>query len=431
MYAVPHSFGRTRLGSPIRYIDGKAARYNSSHLTKSQWSSARQGINSNYHVHCVEGKYFVFYLRPIDSSSDPVGAKITIRPEGSKDEVPSCDCREYRLTDEACRHIFWLLDNILDYTSEPTDDPDGSFALRKDGHALSTHLGPYRQIQSLNLAMFSRREGWEHSSERSSRRDRGGLREERWPIEAQTRDLIRHLDQASEYSASQYSDEYLSGSPSLSGAVYRLATSNPEFFADLRKEASVESCTRSYLKRLERRIDGTFARWINYTKTGQPRLGYDDEMTDPNDGFGAPNVPWVASRLREFELEIERELYRRDPLPAEHRARAFRILLKMFENVASFHDLNVDDFHYRPQNVVTYNETERELNIYTRLIRRPSIRQDNDFFAISLMRRIADAGVSSLPTLLSYREMIHDSASRGYAEEFDALLYDIQNAQGR
>ncbi|KAF3906436.1 hypothetical protein ABW20_dc0105501 [Dactylellina cionopaga] len=410
--------GRGRQGSPIRFLQGRAANYNSQFLTRDQWRLARDGIQSKYHVTCKEGKHFSFNLIP-DSLSrhespsldQPPKAKVLIGPEGSKYEYPSCTCATFIDTQRACRHIFWVLDNVLIYDAEEPDN-EGSLSLRKDGHCLRSHTGPYYQLKSTGLADIAHSNGWIFS----------GVGE--WGVPAQTKDMLRHFDQSTSYQSSHYSDDYLTHATSLPGAVYRLAISKPQFFADLRQEAPVDPCTKSYFRTLSQKIDYTFQRWINYTKTGKPRLDHKNYDTHPDDDR-APNVVWISSKLREYVYDIEIALYQRQPLSFENECRAFGLLLKMFQAVSDM-DVDAPQVHYRPRHIQVFDETLREQNLYTNLIRTYS--PDYKNFAISAMRRIPSAGRDHLQTLMEYWPTIQATASREYIAEFEALCRDIEDS---
>ncbi|KAF3318288.1 hypothetical protein TWF173_007713 [Orbilia oligospora] len=368
--------GRSRRDSPVKYIRGQAGIYNNSNrMTKQQWAWAEDGIQqSNYSVNCKEGsRYYTFKLNaypPQDGYAlGRFEAKVCIGPEGSKHEYPTCTCRDYVEAQRACRHIFYILDNVLSYENQELEDIKGTMPLRIDGHCLRSHT-----------------------------------------------------DQSTDYSASHYSDEYLSTSPSLAGAVYRLAISNPEFLADLRKEAPVDPCSKSYFRLLDQQIDYAFRRWINYTKTGCPRLNYRDDDTHP-DNLGTPNVPWIAGRLQRFVYDIEMATVERSEMSYENYHRAFGLLIKMLESVIDM-DLDASELDYRPR-VEMASGTGMERNLFTRLIGHYSPGHSN--FAISVMRRISHAGQPFLPRLLDCRQVIHEKASREFADEFETLLQEIQS----
>ncbi|EPS42695.1 hypothetical protein H072_3293 [Dactylellina haptotyla CBS 200.50] len=414
--ASSSSIGRGRQSSPIRILQGRAANYNNKWLTKDQWAWAKDGIKSMYHVTCKEGNHFSFNLVPAyrqeDHFLEPQKSKVWIGPEGSKYEYPTCTCPAFVDSQRACRHIFWVLDNLLNYRDEETDGPDRSLPLRYDGHGLRSHTAPYYQIRAAGLAELAHANDWVFSGSGD------------WGKPAQTRDMLQHLDGVVDYPSSQYTDDYLSTSPSLRGAVYRLAISKPRFFADLREEPAIDPSTKSYFRRLGRQIDDTFRRWINYTKTGQPRLDYRDDDTHP-DNITAPNVVWVSNRLRRYVYDIENAIWQREELSEDTQLRAFGLLMTMLDTVIEM-DLEIPDIHYRPRHVEVFGETAREGNLFTRLIRTYS--EDYNHFAISAMRRIPRAGKDYLPRLVSYRQTIHQSASEQFANEFDTLIYDIERS---
>ncbi|KAF3919441.1 hypothetical protein ABW21_db0209319 [Orbilia brochopaga] len=404
---------RSRQGSPIKYLVGRAATYSSEHLTREQWTWARNGIDSDYLVNCEEGEYFIFNLippvHPDDTRREPPKVTVSLGPEGSRFEYPSCTCVDFQETNQACRHIFWVLDNTLTYHDLGLENLDGSLSLRRDGHCFRSHTDPYRQIKSVGLGRIADRHNWVFSGPNQ------------WSVTAQAQDIVRHFDHPT--SSSLYSDDYLSTTSSLSGAIYRLAISKPQFLADLRQEASIDNCTKSYFKSLERRVDNAFKRWINYTKRGHPRLDYRDDDTRSN-GFRAPNVAWISNELREIIYQIEVALYQRVPVSEDNQCRAFKLLVQILEAVLDM-DVNTTELRYRPGGIPVYEETEIEGNLYTRLIRHYS---GNKNFAISAMRRIPNAGVTFLDKLLGYHQKIQNSASREYAEEFDTLCREIQDA---
>ncbi|KAK6350864.1 hypothetical protein TWF718_004046 [Orbilia javanica] len=415
MYSSSASTGRSRRDSPIKYIEGKAGIYNNStRMTRQQWSWAEVGIKSSYSVSCKEGRHFTFNLNaPSEDGYDPgpFEGKVTIRAEGTRYEDPiTCTCKDYIEAQRACCHIFHILDNVLSYKEEEElEDNRGTMPLRLDGHCLRSDTAPYYQLKSRGLFQIAQSNGWRFSGPGE------------WSIQDQTRDMLRHMDQSTDYATSHYSDEHLSRSPSIAGAVYRLAISNPEFFADLRKEAPVDPCTKSYFRHLDQRINYAFRRWINYTKTGLPRLGYQDDDTDP-ENHGTPNVPWVAGRLQKFAYDIEMAIVERREMSYQNQCRAFRLLMGMLESVIDM-DLDVRERNDR-QHLEAMGGTGIEWNLFTRLIGQHSPNHPN--FAISVMRRIPYAGQPYLQELLNCRQVIHENASREFAEEFDILLGEIQ-----
>ncbi|KAK6361895.1 hypothetical protein TWF730_005604 [Orbilia blumenaviensis] len=348
--------------------------------------------------------------RPDGLVLDPPKAKVSIGPEGSKYEYPTCTCSDFIEAQRACRHIFYVLDNVLNYKDEELEDDEGTLSLRYDGHCLRSHTAPYHQLKSTGLAYAAQSHGWTFSGPGE------------WAIADQARDMIRHFDSATDYPSSHYSDEYLSVSSSLAGAVYRLAIAKPEFFADLRQEAPVESCTKSYFRDLDRQVDYTFRRWINYTKTGCPRLDYRDNDTHP-DNLTAPNVVWISNTLRKFVYNIETTLYERQEMTYENRCRAFELLLKMLETVIQM-DLDAQELDYRPRAEMV-GGTGAERNLFTRLIGNYS--PDYPNFAIKVMRTIPEAGRQYIERLFNCRWAIQEKASKEFASEFDKLCREVQN----
>ncbi|KAK6521412.1 hypothetical protein TWF506_001630 [Arthrobotrys conoides] len=408
--------GRSRRNSPVKYIRGQAGIYNSSNrMTKQQWAWAEDGIQqSNYSVSCKEGRYFTFKLNAYPTQDGyalgQFEAKVSIGPEGSKYDVPKCTCRDYIEAQRACRHIFYILDKVLSYEDQDLEDIEGTMPLRFDGHCLPSPTGPYYQLKSRGLVNIAQAHRWAFSGPGE------------WSISDQTKDMLRHMDQSTDYATSHYSDEYLSTSPSLAGTVYRLAISKPEFFANLRQEAPVDPCSKSYFKLVDQQIDYAFRRWINYTKTGCPRLSYRDDDTHP-DNLGTPNVPWVAGRLEKLAYDIELAIAERRGMSYDNYCRAFRLLLKMLESVIDM-DLDALELDYRPR-VEMAGGTGMERNLFTRLIGHHY--PDRSNFVISIMRRMPHAGQPFLQRLLDCRQVIHEKASREFTEEFEILLREIQN----
>ncbi|RVD88258.1 uncharacterized protein DFL_002449 [Arthrobotrys flagrans] len=360
-------------------------------MTRQQWAWAEEGIHSNYSVNCKEGRHFTFNLNTYPPQDGyvlgPFEAKVSIGPEGSKYEYPTCTCRDYIEAQRACRHIFYILDNVLSYKDEELEDIKGTMPLRIDGHCLRSHTAPYYQLKSRGLALIAQSHNWTFSGP------------EEWSVPDQTRDMLRHMDQSTDYTTSHYSDEYLSTSPSLA-----------------------DPCTKSYFRLLDQQIDYAFQRWINYTKTGCPRLSYRDDDTHP-DNLGTPNVPWIAGRLQKFAYDIEMAIVERSEMSYENYCRAFRLLLKMLESVIDM-DLDALELDYRPR-VEMVSGTGMERNLFTRLIGHHS--PDRPNFAISVMRRIPHVGQAYLQQLLGCRQVIHEKASREFTEEFETLLREIQN----
>lgn len=420
----PSPSGR-RPSSPLRIIEGTfGIRYNNRHLPKHTWEVAKVGImdfRDAYGVECRQSKSsgsYEFIL--VDKHSGSTGPKIVIGPGDSRNEHPSCNCGEAKEY-EACKHMFWLFDNLLEYEVQGSEYDPRSLALRHDGHALPSHLGPFMYIANKGLSAIVReRPSWSFVEKRRTRRE---LTPTPWLLNDQINDLLASYE-PSGYTTTSISNEDYERSPSLSGAIYRIALSNPGFLANLRKERSIDASTRSHFRRIEKGITRAFERWVTYTRTGNPNPYSAGDYSDPAD-TGAPNVTWLSQKLRSYVDRIEDTLRQRQGLSPENRAEAFRLLKIMLEEVVNF-DIDSSQHNYRPRDIAIYDEGDLQRNLFTNLIGQPPYGRDS-FFAVSVMANIPDAGVYYLNDIRNIMLNVESRAPLDFQNALKSLYNRVRD----
>ena len=339
---------------PTEIVQGRVCQYDNRYLVQEIWTNALNGLAAPFKLEfCKDMRQDRYYSFRILASQDVsttideqtnagTGFGVRIGDQYSDYIHPHCSC--YGDKDAAimfpCKHIFWLFNQLFDYTDELRYSTTQTLSLRANGSALENNT-PFEEIEAVGLDHIAAQRQWrietsdETYSENISVEDRRrAFNFERWPLQEQVQDLLAYYSE----SEGVLNLEALSQSSTLSGTIFRIVLRNPELFADLREEATLEGCTIAYFNRIDREVTIILRRFVTYVTRGLPN----GPSADPvllDDENGAPTVSWCAGALLRRVQIIDLEVRRRGDIGPMARDRAFELLLRIIFEVV---DLNID-----------------------------------------------------------------------------------------
>ena len=303
----------------------------------------------------------------------------------------SCSCRND--DGEPCRHLLWLLDQIV---NQSLYEEDISKPLRMNAAGYAEEIGdPFQNISKYHLDVLA--EGLHsHLVTPDSEYDNEP-------------DAFR-AQEAREMISSVYGTEPKEFRPDMSDhvslgkniikrhdleqTVFRMLLDNHHFFHYFRSLSNPQDLIKDPFNKLTQRID---------------RVLRDlDSKAPPTDAESPRDVPWAASHVLGCIRRMRHEIYTRDrPLTAREALSAARSLIHILDSVIS---------HNRDQGPTSVPRIER--NLYLRLIGD----RDQDF-VLSVLNLIPEAASQFLHNLEALLDRIETyGAPAGYVQRFRAML---------
>ncbi|KAI9826460.1 MAG: hypothetical protein M1819_007353 [Sarea resinae] len=325
-------------------------------LSPLTWKRAVRGIRQynrgDFDVSwCArKGDWYAFQL----SEDYRVAVRIG-KPDGQERSV-QCSCNEYKSLGNAgaCKHIFWLLDQLQ---PEPPSASQVSLALKKDG---STQQGPvpYDHISTVGLESIAEDLGWALQSGDnatvSGRKDA-------------VRDMLSVFDPRvapEDYQAELYNsipatglageDLYVEGD--LIATIFRMAVDDNVFFRHFRKVVNPDLCARTYFAKKRAEADRALDALDEYVADG------------PVAGQPPSDVLWCAESLRRIVGSIHANLDSRAPLGAATKEFASKALLWILWEVCERNEDAYEDIEWSRN--APPGETLEHRNLYLQLVHR-------------------------------------------------------------
>ncbi|KAH0566123.1 hypothetical protein GP486_000484 [Trichoglossum hirsutum] len=424
--------------TPSSFKQGRAGKYDNRRLSGDSWQRLKEGLSGRFTIEsCSEiappqpKTYYAFQIIP--HTSQPGASKVAedsnvvirIGAPDSQYRTPTCSCQDFEDRGTACKHVFWLLDQILDYSQ--ADRIGETLPSGDDGCALR-HSTPYDQIQKRTLASIAR----EHHAPFRRRSDTEASTPDDEFIsrrKEQVRDILStfHLKTLPEYSIvaqqeplerSQSLQPFSDPRP-LEGIIFSLAVCDESIFTALRRAVPPDYCASVFLDKTLAEALETLGRLDSYTANGSTQ----DSV--------ACDVVWCANKLKELVNRIRHDLESRAPIGQAIKAKAFRLLVKMLEEVTNRNrDVYVNITWVRE---APSDETAVDRNLYQRLIGNPvkasrtelqPQEKDKGNFVIDALRDLSDAGRDDSHRI---QQILHTIEENGAPQNFIAELKRLKD----
>ncbi|KAL1994613.1 hypothetical protein VTN49DRAFT_2083 [Thermomyces lanuginosus] len=323
-----------------------------------------------------------------------------------------CSCSEFETRpDMACRHIFWLADQLYDSLTPQTPPP--GLPLTKEG--FSPNLPHVEDLLRNGLEELAERLEWPYLSEPNRPRSRGMSREDK------VRDIISAFKDTLpeefrpdlvERSNQPRTPEQCVVQGDLEATLFRLAVHDDNVYRSLRKAMPAGACAAIYFDKIRKRCRRILAQFDEYCRTG----------TLPP-GVPSMEARQVAEALRRCVKQIEVNLDMRNSHGTEDAAET---LVSLLLDIAA---RNIDAFagsHWRaPQP----GEDEDDNNLYEQLIGQAN--ETDGFFILDALDKVPPSVLSEyVPSLVDALSKIEvNRAPAPYIIKLKNLINDVQTGQ--
>ncbi|KAF5012685.1 hypothetical protein F66182_15245, partial [Fusarium sp. NRRL 66182] len=293
--------------------------------------------------------------------------RIQIRNEGA-----DCTCSEYgNRPDIACRHIFWLVDQVYDSISPHT--PPLRLPLSKDG--FSPTLPPLHTLLQGRLESLANDLEWPFIPENGptaaasgGETIAGGLSRQE-----QVRDIMSAFNK--ETIPEDFRRDLVESSATLNprtpeqcvvqgdfeATIFRLAVHDDNVYNSIRKAMPAGACAAIYFDKVHQKSRNLLTQFDEYRRTGRlpPTSSSSNERALPS----LDNVSEVARELRRHVAQIRNNLAVRIPYGTKGAAEA---LITLLQEVSA---RNIDAFENNTWGrVAPPGEDDDDRNLYEQLI---------------------------------------------------------------
>jgi hypothetical protein len=375
----PHDF------QPTATVSSRVRTYDNRFLPETLWTRAQRGLKEDYDISArikpasrkteplFSSDVYQFRLTEIDNGSDIDNSDDDIEDvilqigKPSQDsyarlEMTTCDCDDWS-RGSPCKHVFFLLDRILDYEDEPSFD--GTYPLDLTGSALRLST-PFVQLQLRGLGYLA---------------ERGILNYEPRPTDPGTPDssaiavrrrvvndilsTFHPTDLPEEFHPNLFNAVTEDSIPGLGGSkngntigsvLFHLAVTSTETFSALRRIIRKETCDNIFFTKINQKISSTLASFDEFIKHG-PAKGSSHQNHD---------LDWCSSEIQRYTEMIAENLRSRAPMTRKAKEMAVNvlvsILLKIVERNKDAYS-KIDWPRDRPE-----NETAPQRNLFLRLV---------------------------------------------------------------
>ncbi|KAI9808271.1 MAG: hypothetical protein M1825_004728 [Sarcosagium campestre] len=346
-------------------IEGQSGRkYINSAMSADAWKRAKDGLRGDFEVqYCMEfpsepQTYFAFRIIPSEAQFG-----VRIGAPGTPYELPTCSCQDFQERHAACKHIYWLSDQL---TATSAKEPQAEPIALRDVAQVADENSPFQHLTARGLQSVSRLLGWRYRPQSS--RDVDELAFSR---KDQVRDILSTFDVdgalPDEYLTDVYedvsaesvqSDESMS-SDSLEAVIFRLAAADEGVFRPLREAVDNDHCSSVYFGKMMERANRVFIRL---------------EGIANHTGGKSPDVSSCARYLRQLVNSIRKNLEIRAPLGRVVQGKALHLLIMILDKVCRY---NVDSYeNYGPPPASPEDKLSR--NLYQILVGVASSSKRND-----------------------------------------------------
>ncbi len=360
----PGDGSSTRAGSLTQTtVEGQSGiTYDNRELSPTSWEQAVLGIDGDFEVDlCRENEgYYAFQV------IEKAGFAVRVGSSKSEYKTPVCTCDTFQEKGAACRHIYWLLDQLTPFYPSETDS--SSLPLNKDGSVFPgganferiTRYGLEKRAEQLEWPFIRRSE-----TETTGSSDDGSMSRK-----DQVRDILSIFDDEGalpeNYRPEMYAEvpEQLDDPKDiyvrqdLEATIFRLSVFDDIFFQRLRKVLGPDLCASVYFQKIRIEARRKFSELDAFTETG-PSIDTEYE----------PNVIWCANALRAIVARIQSSLHARAQLGRSARTDALKALIDILQEVCNRNRNVYEDIDWERE--APHDEKETDQNLYQSLIGSP------------------------------------------------------------
>ncbi|KAI9717303.1 MAG: hypothetical protein M1812_004830 [Candelaria pacifica] len=396
----------TRAGSLTQNtVEGQSGiTYDNRELSPTSWEQAITGIHGDFEVDlCRENEgYYAFQV------VEKAGFAVRVGSSKSEYRTPACTCDTFQETKAACRHIYWLLDQLTPFYQSETAST--SLPLNKDGSVFPgsvtferiTKYGLERRAEQLEWPFIRRSE-----TDTTGSSDDGSMSRK-----DQARDILSIFDDEGALPET-YRPEMFADIPEelneqkdiyvrqdLEATIFRLSVFDDIFFQRLRKVLGPDLCASVYFQKIRIEARRKLSELDVFTETGQS-----DETEFEQ------NVVWCANALRTVVARIQDSLHARAQLGRLARTDAVKALIDILQEVCNRNKNVYDEIDWERE--VPQAEEETEQNLYLALIGNPPPEM-RGHFVIDVLWGLLDVARAFRPKI---EELVHTIETNGAPAE--------------
>ncbi|EED21706.1 conserved hypothetical protein [Talaromyces stipitatus ATCC 10500] len=357
--------------------------------------------------------------------------RIRIRDGGAE-----CTCSEYiNRPDMACRHIFWLVDQVYDSIS-PHNPPPG-LPLSRDG--VSPTLPPLHTLLQDRLESLANHLEWPFipESERTARTSSGETIAGGLSRQEQVRDIMSAFNKVtlpedfrkelveSSSTPTPRTPEQCVVQGDFEATIFRLAVHDDNVYSSIRKAMPAGACAAIYFDKVHQKSRNLLMQFDEYRRTGRLPSGSDRQPS-------LDNVSEVARELRRHVAQIRNNLLARIPYGTKGAAEA---LITLLQEVSA---RNIDAFENKSWGrVAPPGEDDDDRNLYEQLIGQSASDDDGKrgegeggMFILDVLEEVPasvlESYVPNLRDILAKVEII--PAPPSFLLKLKSLIHDAQSS---
>ncbi|KZF26899.1 hypothetical protein L228DRAFT_235905 [Xylona heveae TC161] len=361
-------------GEDVQTVQGESGiTYDSRDLSPASWQRAVQGIQGEFDVSfCAKhNDYYAFEIAENGRASVRVW-----------DNRRTCSCGDFQTQrgPAACKHIFWLIEQLNSVSSDEVSSP---VSLNRDGQA----SGQAKMFERIAL------EGLEYIAEEMD-----------WPLEREQvvavpdrkrvlRDMLSVFDRNSTL-PEDYRQDMVDAVPDtgfdddddeetfvkndFEATIFRLAIEDDVFFSRLRKLINAELCAQAYISKIQANARKSLDALDRFVTQGPAATA--------NDRAPRLNVIQCAASLKRLVASLQNDLRARAPVTESTNSFAAKLLVWILDQVS---DRNKDAYarvQWARQAPAGENAADR--NLFLRLIAGGT--DESNFFILQILPDFAD-----------------------------------------
>ncbi|KAI9753987.1 MAG: hypothetical protein M1835_000936 [Candelina submexicana] len=393
----------TRAGSLMETtVEGQSGiMYDNRELSPSSWEQAVLGIDGDFEVDlCRENEgYYAFQV------VEKAGFAVRIGSSRSDYKTPACTCETFQETKTACRHIYWLLDQLTPFY--PNETESTSLPLNKDGSVFPGST-TFERITKYGLEKRAEQLEWPFIR-RSETETTGSSDDSSMSRKDQVRDILSIFDDEGampeDYRPDMYADipEELNDPKDiyvrqdLEATIFRLSVFDDIFFQRLRKILGPDLCASVYFQKVRLEARKKLTELDALIKNG------------PSDETEyEPNVNWCANALRTSVARIQSSLHARAQLGRSARTDAVKALVYILQEVCNRNKNVYEEIDWERE--APPDEEETDQNLYQSLIGNPPSEM-RGHFVIDVLWGLLDVARAFLPKFEELVKMIESNGA--------------------
>ncbi|KAK2750141.1 hypothetical protein FQN57_004637 [Myotisia sp. PD_48] len=325
--------------------------YDLGRLPENCQPQAIQGLQGEFAVdQCKPNRETGYQFQVVDRGDVCVG-------EGA---MPlKCSCERFLQTNSACRHIYWLVDQLYGrVTKQHRIGPKVTLSARGEARELPSLLDMLRDDAD---KVFSQ-SGWLYVSARSSASNSDAESTPAMSRSDKARDLLSTFSETImpeefrpdlfEAISKTLTPEQCVIQRDLEGTIFRLAVHDDNVYSSLRKVMPAGARAAIFFEKILRRINQLLEDFRKYSRTGARRRS-DSKILE---------IPAVCREVREYLSMIRKNITIRSP----HGSYAAQALVGILRAVSNYNLDAFENIQWNRQAVA--GETPQDRNLYVQLI---------------------------------------------------------------